>query len=55
MKTVVAGTGYEGLSKAMLLAQHNEVVAIDIAPEKVSLHKNKQSPIAVIEIEYFSQ
>lgn len=45
MKIAVAGTGYVGLSIATLLAQHNEVVAIDIIPEKVELINNKKSPI----------
>src|SRR5690554_3272756 len=53
MRIAVAGTGYVGLSNAMLLAQHNEVVAIDIVPEKVALLNNKQSPIANVEIEDF--
>ena len=45
MKTAVAGTGYVGLSLATLLAQHNEVKAVDIIPEKVELINNKKSPI----------
>src|SRR5690554_5179943 len=53
MKITVAGTGYVGLSNAMLLAQHNQVVAIDIVQEKVELLNNKQSPIADAEIEDF--
>lgn len=44
-KIAVAGTGYVGLSLAVLLAQHNEVVAVDIVPEKVELINNKKSPI----------
>ena len=45
MKIAVAGTGYVGLSLAVLLAQHNEVTAVDIVPEKVDLINNKKSPI----------
>ena len=45
MKIAVAGTGYVGLSIATLLAQKNEVVAVDIVPEKVELINNKKSPI----------
>ena len=44
-KIVVAGTGYVGLSLAVLLAQHNKVTAVDIIPEKVELINNKKSPI----------
>lgn len=44
-KIAVAGTGYVGLSIATLLAQHNQVVAVDIVPEKVELINNKKSPI----------
>ena len=53
MKIVIAGTGYVGLSNAMLLAQYNEVVAVDIIAEKIELLNNKQSPIADVEIEDF--
>ena len=45
MKIAVAGTGYVGLSIAVLLAQHNTVKAVDIVPEKVDLINNKKSPI----------
>ena len=45
MKIAVAGTGYVGLSLAVLLAQHNEVIAVDIVPEKVNSINNKQSPL----------
>lgn len=49
----IAGTGYVGLSNAILLAQHNKVYAVDIIPEKVDLINQKKSPIADKEIEEF--
>lgn len=53
MKIAVVGTGYVGLSNAMLLAQHHDVIAVDIVTEKVELLNNKQSPIEDKDIEHF--
>ena len=53
MKIAIAGTGYVGLSNAVLLAQHNEVVAIDIVPAKVDLINARRSPIEDTELELY--
>jgi UDPglucose 6-dehydrogenase len=55
MKIAVAGTGYVGLSNAVLLAQHNEVVALDVIEEKITLINARRSPIVDAEIEAYLQ
>ena len=51
MKITIAGIGYVGLSNAILLARHNEVIALAIIEEKVDMINNKKSPIIDSEIE----
>ena len=55
MNITIAGTGYVGLSLAVLLAQKNNVVAVDIIPEKVELINNKKTPIVDAEIQEYLQ
>ena len=53
MKIAIAGIAYVGMSNGILLAQHNEVVFLDIVPEKLAMLNRKESPIEEAEIEEF--
>ena len=52
-KIAIAGTGYVGISNAILLAQHNDVVALDIVAEKVDMLNARQSPIDDVDVEEY--
>ena len=53
MQIAVVGVGYVGISNELLLAKHNQIVALDIVPEKVDMLNNKQSPIDDKDIEHY--
>ena len=53
MKIAIAGTGYVGMSIAVLLAQHNSVIAVDVVPEKTAMINARRSPVADKEIEEY--
>ena len=53
MNITIAGTGYVGLSNAVLLAQHHQVIALDVVPEKVEQINQRHSPIADKELEEY--
>ena len=53
MKIAVAGTGYVGLSIAVLLSQHHQVTAVDVIPEKEDMINRRMSPIQDVEIEKY--
>jgi len=53
MKITIVGVGYVGLSNAILLAQHNEVITLDIIKEKIDMINNRKPPINDQDIEYY--